>query len=1151
MVSTRNTSRSNANPIRMPDPPEDADNRPPGPAEAIQVNTNEVEALRLVNQHLIEEIEQLTRQIQQPREERQTQEGHNIFPHEGRHGYGIPRDTEAEAESSQARGHDPQLTPVGEEDQAVHRGRDENVEPQHPPPVAREQTWEQRFRNLQQELSHMKEVVKGRTPDTMDTLVQQTESPFTPEVLNYPLPAKFRMPQIEAFDGVKDPVDHLNTYKNQMELHGYPDPVRCRAFATTLKGPAMAWFNRIPPSTVSSFRELSIAFVSHFIGARTYRKPSYHLLTIRQGSQENLKSYVQRFNAESLKIDVLDERFAVTAFIAGLGVQSKDLIFSISKNPQANMAEVLAKAEKYINGEEALISKKESSSASKEKKATDKRRGRSPKKQGDQRRSPGVERERSPKRRGNLRDRLGPSQSERRRRYSPQRFTPLTASVSQVLHEVRNDQFLRWPAQMKSNPATRDNTKYCEFHRDYGHRTDNCIQLRREIEYLIQRGYLRRFISPGNQAQGQTQNQAPAQPPSPRQMTTQHQQPLGEIHVISGGFAGGGESSSARKAHLRSIRSADMGEIQSVSKMPRVDTTITFSDSDLEGCQHPHDDPLVICAIVANTTVHRVLVDNGSSADIIFASAFDKMGIGREKLEPVNTHLRGFSGEKVLPVGSIQLVLTLGEPPCQATMTARFLIVDAPSTYNMLLGRPSLNAIRAIPSAYHMVIKFPTVNGVRTVRGDQRVARECYTASMKQKTVDNVSIGELDMRDEVLTRPEPSEELEPVTLDDDPEHLAYVGSKLEKGLKGLLTQFLRQNRDIFAWKQADMSGIDPTIITHKLNTNPSFKPVKQKRRNFAPERQKAINEEVSKLLQAGAIMEVEYPEWLANVVLVKKTNGKWRLCIDFTDINKACPKDSFPLPRIDLIVDAIAGHELLSFMDAFSGYNQISMDLNDQEKTSFVTAQGTYCYWVMPFGLKNAGATYQRLVNRMFQKQIGTTMEVYIDDMLVKSTAADLHITHLSETFQILRDYNMKLNPAKCAFGVSAGKFLGFIVNHRGIEANPDKIKALLDMPSPTGIKEVQRLTGRITALSRFVSRASDKCRPFFQVLKKTFQWDEKCEEAFVALKTYLSSPPILVSPIEGELLTLYLAVSDFSTSAVLVRDKERVQTRSTTAVVP
>ena len=429
---------------------------------------------------------------------------------------------------------------------------------------------------------------------------------------------------------------------------------------------------------------------------------------------------------------------------------------------------------------------------------------------------------------------------------------------------------------MKSDPTTEDNTRYCEFHRDYGHRTDDCIQLKREVEYLIRREYLRRFIYPENQPQSQAQNQSPAQqpPPPPRQMTTQHQQPLGEIHVISGGFAGGGESSSARKAHLCSIRSMEIGEIQTVSKLPRLDTSITFSDSDLEGCQHPHDDPLVVRTVVDNKTVHRVLVDNGSSADIIFASAFDKMGIGRERLEPVNTHLRGFSREKVLPLGSIQLVLTLGEPPCQTTTTARFLVVDTPFAYNMLLGRPFLNAIKAIPSAYHMMIKFPTVSGVGMVRGDQRVARECYSTSMKQKAVDNIYMDEIDMRDEVLTRPEPSEELESVSLDDNPEHLAYIGFKLAEDLKSLLTHFLRQNKDVFAWKQADMGGIDPTVITHRLNFSPSFKPIKQKRRSFALERQKSINKEVGKLLQVGAIREVEYPEWLANIVLVKKENGK-------------------------------------------------------------------------------------------------------------------------------------------------------------------------------------------------------------------------------------------------------------------------------------
>ena len=393
--------------------------------------------------------------------------------------------------------------------------------------------------------------------------------------------------------------------------------------------------------------------------------------------------------------------------------------------------------------------------------------------------------------------------------------------------------------------------------------------------------------------------------------------------MISGGFVGGGESSSVRKAHLCSIRSGETLEVQAVSKLHRLDTTITFSDFDMEGFQHPHDDLLVIRVTVANKIVHRVLIDNGSSTDIIFASAFDKMGIRREKLEPVNAHLLGFFGEKVLPLGSVQLVLTLGDPPCQATTTIKFLIVDAPSAYNMLLGRPSLNAIRAIPSAYHMVVKFPTENGVGMVRGDQQVSREFYLTSMKQIAFDSIHMEELDMRDELDTRPTPLEELEPVQLDNQPEHLAYIGYKLVEDFKDLLIHFLKQNVEVFAWKQEDMGGIDPKVITHKLNVAPSFKPVKQKRRNFAPKRQKAINEEVSKLLQARAIREVDYPDWLANVVLVKKANGKWRLCIDFTDVNRTCPKDSFPLPRIDLIVDATVGHKLLSFMDSFSSYNQI------------------------------------------------------------------------------------------------------------------------------------------------------------------------------------------------------------------------------------
>ena len=147
------------------------------------------------------------------------------------------------------------------------------------------------------------------------------------------------------------------------------------------------------------------------------------------------------------------------------------------------------------------------------------------------------------------------------------------------------------------------------------------------------------------------------------------------------------------------------------------------------------------------------------------------------------------------------------------------------------------------------------------------------------------------------------------------------------------------------------------------------------------------------------------------------------MCVDFTDLNKACPKDSFPLPRIDQLVESTAEHKLLTFMNAFSGYNQIKMAEEDQEKTAFITSQGLYCYKVMPFGLKNVGETYQRLVNRMFREQIGRNMEVYVDDMLVKSKEELTHLDHLKETFATFRRYHMKLNPSMCTFGVALGKF--------------------------------------------------------------------------------------------------------------------------------
>ena len=252
------------------------------------------------------------------------------------------------------------------------------------------------------------------------------------------------------------------------------------------------------------------------------------------------------------------------------------------------------------------------------------------------------------------------------------------------------------------------------------------------------------------------------------------------------------------------------------------------------------------------------------------------------------------------------------------------------------------------------------------------------------------------------------------------------------------------------------------------------------------------------------------------------------MCIDFIDLNDACPKYYFPLPWIDTLIDATVGHEMLSFMDGFNGYNQIRMHKDDVSKVSFITDFGVFCYLVMAFGLKNAGAIYQRLVNKMFKDLIGKTMEVYVDDMLVKSMKKAEHIKHLEEAFQVLRTHKMMLNPTKCAFGVGSGKFLGLMVSKRGIEANPDKIKAILDMEPPKIVKDVQNLTGRVAALGRFISMSGDKCLHFFKALKKVkdFEWTEDSQAAFEELKRYMTTPPLLSKPTEGETLYLYLAIS-------------------------
>ena len=330
-----------------------------------------------------------------------------------------------------------------------------------------------------------------------------------------------------------------------------------------------------------------------------------------------------------------------------------------------------------------------------------------------------------------------------------------------------------------------------------------------------------------------------------------------------------------------------------------------------------------------------MLVDQGSSTDVLFWDAFVAMGGSLDELESHEGVLAWFSSDSVQVWGYIEAHITFGDDSKAKTITIRYMVVNTHSSYNILLGRPTIKNLRAVVSPVHMKMKYPTDRGeVGVIRVDQRVARKCYEGSLKNKkkcwqVERRGGEVELDPRiDYEGERPQPVEEVKNVAMGGD--RFLKIGSCMEMEREKELVEYLKENLSSFAWMVQDMPVIDPDVMRHWLSMNPNVKLVVQKRRKLGEERRQIVDEEVEKLRSVGYVWKIQYLAWLANVVLVQKSNGKWRMCTYFTDLNKACPKDAYPLPNIDVLVDGVSGCELLSFMDAYSGYT------------------------VMPFGLKNA-----------------------------------------------------------------------------------------------------------------------------------------------------------------------------------------------------
>ncbi|GJV74386.1 reverse transcriptase domain-containing protein [Tanacetum coccineum] len=394
--------------------------------------------------------------------------------------------------------------------------------------------------------------------------------------------------------------------------------------------------------------------------------------------------------------------------------------------------------------------------------------------------------------------------------------------------------------------------------------------------------------------------------------------------------------------------------------------------------------------------------------------------------------------------------------------------------------------------------------------------------------------GEVAVTEEVLVNPSFSDQL------------VTIGGGLSDADKDQLKCLLKDNMGVFAWEPSEMTGVPRQVIEHALNVNPSLDPMCQKRRTFSTEKSGVVTNEVAEWVQAGIVRPVKYLTYISNPVLVKKADGTWRMCIDFKNISSACPKDYYPLPNIDCKVESVTGFKYKCFLDAYKGYHQIQIAEEDEGKTAFYTDQGTYCYTKMPFGLKNTGATYQRLVDSTFLSQIERNLEAYMDDMVIKSRDEKTLLADISETFDNLKKINTKLNPKKCSFGVEEGKFLGYMMTLKGIRANPIKTRALANLHSPRTLKEMQSLSGKLAALNRFLAKSAERSLPFFNTLKNInkenkheYRWTQEAEEAFQQMKKLIRDLLSLTPPWEKETLYAYLAVSAEAVNAVLLTNRK------------
>ncbi|GJU65604.1 reverse transcriptase domain-containing protein [Tanacetum coccineum] len=489
---------------------------------------------------------------------------------------------------------------------------------------------------------------------------------------------------------------------------------------------------------------------------------------------------------------------------------------------------------------------------------------------------------------------------------------------------------------------------------------------------------------------------------------------------------------------------------------------------------------VVVDALIEGFRVRRIRVDGGSSLEVMYEHCFINLSYRtRSRLKESRIPLVGFLGEVNYPLVVIDLEVTMGEYGKTRIVIMEFAVVKSPSPYNALLAttRETLKECRQIEEAQalsrYALVTDPSLMQTSSEVTNPRVSLALMETRSRRPGKEPMQLDDMEERrklDKGKKLPKSSVEEKIVVNDNYPEQLVTIGGSLSAECRHALIHTLRKNVDIFAWTLVDMTGIPRVITEHSLDTYPHIEQKLHKKRSIAPDRRNA------------------------------KVDESWRMCIDFKDLNKACPKDLYLLPEIEWKIELLMGFQYKYFLDAYKGYQQIQMTKKDEEKTAFHTEEGVFYYTKMPFGLKNAGATYQRLVDSVFKEHIGVNLEAYVDDMVIKSRTKQDIIKDIEQTFSTLQRINMKLKRKKCSFGMEEGKFLGYIVTSKGIRANPEKTKAVIDMPSPRTLKQMQSLN---------------------------FRWIKVVEAAFLEMKKLVYELPTLTTLKKGETLMMYLVTAN------------------------